>query len=175
LQICSTLPAKKISSRNENKQMMKLPKRTVQLLIVLCLMVVAVRTAQASTLSINIKPGKSFVQTLQLAYGDQVTLSFRVLGSPPTTLHLSVVLPNGTTIDYGTKSQGSVSFFTDVEGECQLDFENNSTSDTQLLTLDYDVEHYILGMPMLLFVLLAIAVLLVFVVAGYIIMGKYGA
>jgi hypothetical protein len=155
--------------------MMKLPKRTVQLLIVLCLIVGAVRTAQASTLSINIKPGKSFVQTLQLAYGDQVSLSFRVLGAPPTTLHLSVVLPNGTTIDYGTKSQGSVSFFTDVEGECQLDFENNSTSDTQLLTLDYDVEHYILGMPMLLFVLLAIAVLLVFVVAGYIIMGKYGA
>ena len=153
------------------------PSRTFSLLfiLVLILIVIVVGVAQASTESVSIKPGDTFIRTLQLANGDQVSLAFKVLSSSPNTLHFSVLLPNGTTTDYGTGNPGSVRFSTDVEGKCLLLFENSDSSDVQLLTLDYSVEHYFLGLPTLLFVLVAITVLLVFVVAGYIVMGKYGA
>ena len=156
--------------------MMK-PSRTFSLLsiLVLILSVILVGVAQASTESVSIKPGDDFIRTLLLANGDQVTLTFKVLGPSPSTLHFSVLLPNGTTSDYGTGNQGSARFSTDVEGKCLLLFQNSDSPDVQLLTLDYNVEHYVFGLPMVLFVLVAITVLLVFVIAGYMAMGKYGA
>ena len=153
---------------------MKLPRTfAVASILVLILITIIISVGHASTESVSIKPSDDFIQSIELAEGDQVSLTFSVLGPAPNTLHFYVLLPNGTTIDYGIGSQGSVSFSTDVEGKCLLHFENSDSSDVQLLTLDYTVEHYILGLSTLLFVLLAIAVLLVFVVAGYIVMGKY--
>ena len=130
---------------------------------------------QASTESVSIKPSDDFVRTLQLVSGDQVTLTYKVLGPYPNALRLSVLLPNGTNVDYGSENQGIIRFSTDVDGKCMLLFENNDPSNIQLLTLDYNVEHYIFGLPTLLFVLIAVAVLLVFVIAGYMAMGKYAA
>jgi hypothetical protein len=144
-------------------------------IFVFVLMAIVVSLAQASTESVSIRPGDQFVRTLQLGGGDQVALTFKVLGPYPTTLDFSVLFPNGTTTDYGTRSQGSFRLSTEVEGKCLFVFENSDSLDVQLLTLDYNVEHYILGLPMLLFVLVAVAGLLVFVVAGYMVMGKYGA
>jgi hypothetical protein len=151
--------------------------RTFSLLFILffTLPAIVVSAVQASTESVSIKPDDDFIRSLQLASGDQVSLTFKVLGPSPSTFRFSVLLPNGTTADYGTGNQGSVSFSTDIEGKCLLIFENSESSDVQLLTLDYNIEHFVLGLPMLLFVLVAIAVLLVIVVAGYIAMGKYGA
>jgi hypothetical protein len=142
-------------------------------MLLFSLVAVTVSVAQAKTESINVEPTKDFVRTLQLAGGDQVSVTFKVLGPAPGALHFSTVLTNGTTIDYGAKNEGSIIFSTDVEGECQLRFVNDGSSDSQLLTLDYNVEHFVLGIPMLLFILLAVAVLMVFVIAGYIAMGKY--
>ncbi len=132
-----------------------------------------VSVAYASTESITIKPGTIFVKNLQLDDADRVTLTFRVLGTEPSTLRFSVFFPNGTTIDFGTSNSYSDSFSTDVKGECQLRFVNVDSAESQLLTLDYSIEKYVLGMPSLIFILLAISVLLVFVFAGYMIMSKY--
>jgi hypothetical protein len=85
-----------------------------------------------------------------------------------------MILPNGTTSDHGEISQCTTEFFTDVKGECQLHFDNSNSSNAQLVTLNYDVEHFIFGIPQMIFLLIAIAVLLLLVAAGYIIMGKYG-
>ena len=52
-------------------------------------------------------------------------------------------------------------------------FDNTNSSESAFVALNYNVEHYILGVPMMIFVLLAIAVLLMVIVSGYIIMGKY--
>jgi hypothetical protein len=54
-----------------------------------------------------------------------------------------------------------------------MHFDNRNSSSSKLVTLNYEVEHYYFGIPSVLFIVVAITVLLVCVVAGYIIMGKY--
>ena len=144
------------------------------LLIIFSLTITLTEVAQAKTESINVEAGKELIRTIDLAAGDRISVTFTVLGPAPSTLNFYMVLPNGTTSDHGEISQLTLDFSTSVKGECQLHFDNNNSSKTQLVTLNYDVEHYIFGIPQMLFLLLAIAVLLLFVAAGYIIMGKYG-
>ena len=153
---------------------MKLSKRPLNLLVIFGLVTIIVGVAVAKTESISVEPGKEITRTINLAAGDRTSITFTVLGQSPSTLHFYVVLPNGTTTDYGEVSRFAVAFFTDVKGECQLHFDNGNASSAQLVTLNYEIEHYVFGIPQMLFLLLAIGVLLVFVVAGYIAMGKYG-
>jgi hypothetical protein len=144
------------------------------LLIIFSLTITLTEVAQAKTESINVEAGKELIRTIGLAAGDRTSVTFTVLGPAPSTLHFYMVLPNGTTSDHGEISQLTLDFFTSVEGECQLHFDNNNSSNTQLVTLNYEVEHYIFGIPQMFFLLIAITVLLLCVAAGYIIMGKYG-
>jgi hypothetical protein len=153
---------------------MKTRKKLFLTLVIIGLIAFLVSAAQATTESITVETGKEVSRTVDLAAGDRTTITFIVTGPSPSTLHFYVVLPNGTTVNYGEANQLTTDFFTDVKGECQLHFENNNTSDSQLVTLNYDVEHFIFGIPQLVFLLVAIAALLLVVVAGYIIMGKYG-
>jgi len=53
-----------------------------------------------------------------------------------------------------------------------LNFDNNSSAPV-FVALNYEVDHYILGMPEMIFVLAAIVVLLMVIVAGYFIMSKH--
>jgi hypothetical protein len=152
---------------------MKQPRKFAYVALVFSLLAITAGVAQAMTESVNIEPTRGYEETIQLADGDHVSLTFRVQGQPPNVLHFFVVLPNGTTVDYGAKNEDSLTFSTNAEGNCTLRFINEISA-AQLLTLDYNIERYILGIPILLFVLAAIAVLLAFVVAGYIVMGKYG-
>ena len=145
------------------------------LLIIFSLTIFLTGLAQAKTESINVEPGKDLNQTIDLVTGDRTSLSFTVLGSSsPITIHFYIVLPNGTISDHGEISQFTFGFFTEVEGECQLHFDNGNSSDTKLVTLNYEVEHHVFGIPQLFFLLVAITLLLLCVAAGYIVMGKYG-
>jgi hypothetical protein len=153
---------------------MKPKNRHLLHLVVLSVLVIMVGIAQAKTESISVEPGKELTRTINLASGDRTLISFTVLGPAPSSLNFYIILPDGTTSDYGETSQFKTDFFTSVEGECQLTFDNSNSSDPKLVTLNYEVEHYILGIPQMIFLLIAIAILLLFVVAGYIIMGKYG-
>jgi hypothetical protein len=157
-----------------NQKPMKLPQKLLHVLILLCLIAVVSSVALATTESINVESGKEIARTIDLAAGDRTTMTFSVLGAAPSTLHFFMVLPNGTVCDYGEVSRFATDFFTDVKGECKLHFQNSNSSDVQLVTLNYDVEHYVFGIPQLIFLLIAIAALLLVAVAGYIIMGKYG-
>jgi hypothetical protein len=153
---------------------MKTRKKLLLTLVTTGLIAFLVSSAYAATESITVEAGKEVSRTINLAAGDRTSITFTVTGPIPSTLHFYVVLPNGTTVNYGEANQLTTNFFTDVKGECQLNFDNSNTSDSQLVTLNYDVEHFILGIPQLVFLLVAIAALLLVVVAGYIIMGKYG-
>ncbi len=174
--MCSTVASKKILTCNRIWGVMRLSKASLPLFILFVVLVPAlVGEAYASMESVSVKPGDEFVRSLQVANSDVVSLTFNVMGSDTNFLHFSVLFPNGTSVDFGAKSQGLFSFHIDTDGKCLLIFENSESSDAQQLTLDYTVEHYVFGLPMLVFVLLAVGVLCLFVVAGYMVMGKYGA
>lgn len=153
---------------------MKPQKKLLPLLLVIGLVTVLTNVAQAATESINVDAEKEVIRTVDLASGDFLSLSFTVTGPEPSKLHFYAILPNGNTSDYGNTSRFSIDFSTEVEGECHLHFDNTNSQSTQLITLNYDVVHYIFGIPQMIFLLIAITILLLFVVGGYIIMGKYG-
>jgi hypothetical protein len=154
---------------------MKSSIRPLHLLVVLGLVTALIAVANATTESFMVEPGKEVTRTTpNMAAGDRCSLMLTVQGPTPSTLRFFIVLPNGTTTDYGEASQYRIDFFTDASGECQLHFDNSNSSDSQLVTLNYETEHYVFGIPNMIFMLIVITVLLVFVAAGYVIMGKYG-
>jgi len=174
LKFCSAHRPKGISTYNKIKKTMKLCHRSLHLSLFFFLLIVLTGVAQAKTESFNVEPGKELTRAVNLADGDRISIAFTVTGAAPGTLHFYMILPNGTTRDLGETSKFTLEFFTSVEGECQLHFDNSNSSNEQLVTLNYDIEHFIFGIPQMIFLLFAIAVLLLFVVAGYMIMGKYG-
>ncbi len=153
---------------------MKCHKRFLGLLLVIGLIIIVTNIAQAATQSFNVEAGKDVERIIDLAAGDLCSISLRVTGAETSKLHFYIILPNSTTIDYGETSQLTIELSTKVEGECQLHFDNTHSESAELVTLTYSTEHYIFGIPQMLFLLIAIGVLLLFVVAGYIAMGKYG-
>jgi hypothetical protein len=133
-----------------------------------------VAVGKAKTESFMVDPGKEVTIPVSVAAGDRISIILTVQGPAPSKLHFYAVLPNGTQSDYGNISQCNIGFSSDADGECQLHFDNNNSLDAQLATLNYEVEHFVFGIPSMIFMLIVITVLLVFVAAGYVIMGKYG-
>jgi hypothetical protein len=152
---------------------MKPKNRLLAMLAAAALLVVLVGAANATTESINVQSGKDATRTINLSSGDHTSLTFTVVGQAPNNLQFSMVLPNGTTTEYGQTNQFTIDFFTDVEGVCQLHFDNTNATTDQLVSLNYNVEHYVFGIPQMTFMLIFIAVVLICIVAGYIIIGKY--
>ncbi len=129
--------------------------------------------ATATTESLNVQAGKELVRTIDLAAEDRILTTFTVIGQTSDVLHFWIVFPNATPRDYGEISQCRISFTSEVEGEFELHFNNINSSSTQLVTLNYEVEHYYFGIPQVPFLMLVIILLLLAIVAGYVIMGKY--
>jgi hypothetical protein len=84
-----------------------------------------------------------------------------------------IIFPNGTRGDDMKSSNYDINFVSDVQGECEMHFDNTDTLDAQLVTLNYEIEHYYFGIPEIPFLLIVIMILLLCIVTGYIIMGKY--
>ena len=148
-------------------------RRLCCLLFILALLVGSIGIVYAKTESLNIEAGKEFVCKINVASKDKVQLTFVTAGQGSGNLSFSIAFPNSTVISLGEVGQYSTSFTSDAEGTYELHFDNSNSSETTLVTLNYEVEHYILGMPQMIFVLVAIAVLLLVIVTGYIILGKY--
>jgi hypothetical protein len=135
-------------------------------------------TAQAATTeSLAVNAGKEVTRSIELGPEDriQLTCNVRVEGIAQTLNNFQfwVIFPNATTKDYGATAQTSISFISDIKGNLELHFDNINSSDPKRVTLYYNIEHYIFGIPQIPFLLIAVAVFLVCIAAGYIIMGKY--
>jgi hypothetical protein len=143
------------------------------LLLILCLSIGAMGIVYATTLSLNVEAGKEIVCKINVASDDRVQLTFVTTGQASSHLCFSMVLPNSTVISLGEVDQYSTSFTSNATGTCELHFDNTNSSETTFVALNYNVEHYILGMPQMIFILATITILLMVIVTGYIILGKY--
>jgi hypothetical protein len=154
---------------------MNTEKRPLLLLtIVLFLTFILIGSVLASTSTLSVPFGEELTRTIDLKIEDHVTLTFTAVGGGTEPVHFYIVFPNGTTLDKGSVIQFKTNFTSEASGPFELHFDNNSTS-TQLITLNSEVERYYFGLPIMIWLLIGIAVLLLFITAGYISMGKYGA
>lgn len=148
-------------------------RRLCCLLLIVCLFIGTIGIAFATTESLNVEAGKELVYKINVASQDRVQLTFETTGQASSNLCFSMIFPNSTIISPGEVSQYSTSFTSNAAGTCKLHFDNTNSSESAFIALNYNVEHYILGMPEMIFVLVTIGVLLMVIVTGYITMGKY--
>jgi hypothetical protein len=142
------------------------------LLLILCLFIGAIGIVHAATEGFNVAAGQDYVCPINVSSGDKAQLSFFTTGQASSDMCFSLVLPNSTVINVGDVGQYSTSFTSNAGGTCELHFDNSNSSTPVFVALNSEVDHYILGIPEMTFVLAAIVVLIMVVAAVYIIISR---
>ncbi len=143
-------------------------------LIVLTVFSSSIRFGQATVASFTVQAGKEITRLLSLAVEDHVAIKFAVVGGQGgSTLDFWITCPNGTNkainLDVGNLDYR---FVCDKEGEYVMHFSNDGSFEDMFVSLDYEIQHYILGMPQMLFLTMAVVLVCVAAVAVFILMGK---
>lgn len=146
----------------------------VCVLLVMLILLVSVQSSLATAQNFTVYRGTEVTRRLSLAVDDRVAVKFSVLGEGgDNTLDFLVIYPNGTVkTAYANVGVVDYRFVCDAEGQYQLNFSNARSSVDKFVSLDYEVDHYILGMPQMLFLTIVIVVACVGAVAVFILMGK---
>jgi hypothetical protein len=147
-------------------------KLLILLLLAQIVFLIIVQFAEATSMSFTVHAGEEETKTINLAVEDRVLVKFTVVGSSDNALYFSITYPNGTEKDFGKKGDFHDSFVCDTDGKCVLRFSNIDSTEDKLVTLNYEIEHYIFGVPQMLFLTIIIVVVCVAAVATFILMGK---
>jgi len=114
--------------------------------------------------SFTLQPLEERTIPLSLQQTDGVSGSFSTVSDDGTGVNFYVTDPyNNTVLHYDDVLQRSFSFTAEVEGNFQLHFDNSlSAAYRKTVSLNYDVTHYIMGLPQeqfLMIVIVAVAVI----------------
>lgn len=114
--------------------------------------------------SFTLQPLEEHTIALSLQQADGVSGSFSTVSDDGTGVNFYVTDPyNDTVLHYDDVLQRSFSFTAEVEGNFQLHFDNSlSAAYRKTVSLNYDVTHYIMGLPQeqfLMIVIVAVAVI----------------
>ena len=135
--------------------------------------VILTQTADASSTNFTVDVEQEVTRTLSLAVEDRVFIHFSVVGGQSeNTLNFYITYPNGTVKSYGAIGSLTCRFVCDKDGECVLHFSNADFSESKLVSLDCEVQHYVFGIPQMLFLTMVIVVFCVGAVAVFILRGK---
>ena len=129
---------------------------------------VLVGFGEATTASFTVKQGEEVIYPIDIIVEDRVLIQFNVIGATSSLIQFSLTFPNATMKDFGEVGDFSTSFVCDLEGEYTLNFTNNDQTENKLITLNYEIDHYIFGMPQMLFMVILIVVVSMVGVAVFI-------
>ena len=148
--------------------MANLKRSPVNALIILALLSVLVGLVQATITSLTVKAGEEVTHPIDLIVEDRVLIQYKIVEGTVTAIQFSITFPNGTVKDFSGSGDFSHSFICDIEGEYVLHFVNTDQQEQIRVILDYEVQHYIFGMPQMLFMVILIAIISVVGVAVFI-------
>lgn len=142
-------------------------------LVILALFGFLLGLSVATITSLIVKVGEEVTHPINLTVEDRVLIQYKVLGLNVSALQFSISFPNATVRDFGGSGDFSYSFICDVEGEHMLHFVNTDQKEDMRVTLNYEVQHYIFGIPQLVFATILVALICVFgVVVAFALMGR---
>ena len=142
-------------------------------LVILLLLGVLIALGEATITSLTVKGGEEVTHPIDLIVEDRVLIQYKVVGVNANALHFSINFPNATMKEFGGSGDFSYSFICDAEGEYVLYFVNTDPREDVRVTLNYEVQHYIFGIPQLLFATIIVAlVCVVGVVVAFMLMGR---
>ena len=151
--------------------MVNLGRSSVYILIISALLSVLMGFGQAAITSLIVKGGEEVTHPIDLIVEDRVLIQYKVVGGNVSALQFSISFPNATVRDFVGSGDFSYSFICDVEGEYVLHFVNTDQTEIHV-TLDYEVQHYIFGMPQMLFMVLIIVLACIGGVVAYVLLGR---
>jgi len=116
-----------------------------------------------------VQPQKEHVITVNLKETDSVSGSFSVVSDDEIGINFYVNDPqNQTILLYNNVKQKSFSFTAQATGDYQLYFDNSGSSVySKTVALNYNITHYIMGMPQEQFLFLVIAALALIGILAY--------
>jgi hypothetical protein len=152
--------------------MANLKRLTVNALVVLALLGVLIGLSQATITSLIVQGGKEATHPIDLIKEDRVLIQYKVIGGNVSALKFSISFPNGTRRDFSGTGDFSYSFICNAEGQYVLHFVNTDQADEIRITLDYEVQHYIFGIPQMLFMAIIVVLACVIGVAAFVMMGR---
>ena len=118
--------------------------------------------------SLTVKAGEEATHPINLIVEDHVLIQYRFVRGNVSAMQFSISFPNGTLRDFETSGDFSYSFICDVEGEYLLHFLNTNQEEDLQVYLNYEIQHYIFGIPQMLFMISLIAIISVVGVAIFI-------
>jgi len=149
--------------------MIRLKKEPIRFLFIVIVFAILVQLADATAISFEVQRGEEITRSINLVVEDHVLVKFTVVG----TLDFYITDPNGDVqIEYSRVGTVSYSFVCDEAGEYVLHFSNTDSSEDKHVVLDYEIQHYIFGIPQMLFLTIIIVLVSVAAVATFILMGK---
>jgi len=148
-------------------------KALVCLIVAVVVLAGLVQSGLAATLNFTVPAGEESVRTLNLAVEDRVLVRFTVVGQSEHVIDFSIAAPDGKTmVEYRHYGSVDYSFVCNATGEYRLCFSNVQSLEDKFVTLDYEVQHYIFGIPQLLFLTLVIVAICLAMVAAFIFLSK---
>jgi hypothetical protein len=146
----------------------------LSIIIILCTTPLAVRTASATIMDVTIHAGQEVTNTINLQADDHVVIKYSVLGEQDdTTINFYMTNPDQAVgITNPNSAGGTVTFVCTNPGDYVLHFSNGGSTIDKFVSIDYEIEHYILGMPQMFFLTIVIALLCVAAVAVFIFNSK---
>jgi hypothetical protein len=151
---------------------MTISKPLICFLFIAIASLIIVHSAEATSLNFTVFAGEEETKTINLAVDDHVLIKVTVPASSDIGLYFSVTYPNGTVEEFGKGGYFTLAFVCDVGGQCVLHFSNVGSTEDKFVVLDYEIEHYIFGIPQMFFLVMIVAVICVAAVAVFILMGK---
>lgn len=143
-------------------------------LVVTAIVLLLVPMVRAVAVSFTVRAGQEDIRSLNLAVDDRVQVRFTVAGQAVNVLDFYITDPNGNIMkDFGTTGNVNYAFICSQEGEYKLHFSNYVSEGDKLVSLDYEVEHYVFGMQQNLFLTLILVGVCVAMVAVFILMSKH--
>jgi hypothetical protein len=140
--------------------MLNLRKTCCTSIIILVLTAFFVGIGEAATLSITVKNGEEVIQPISLVVEDRILIQVKVIGTTSSGIQFSMACPNGTVQNFGEVVDFTTSFVCDLT--------NTYQTENKLVTLNYNIDHYIFGIPQTLFLVILIGVVSVVGVAVFI-------
>jgi len=156
------------------KEAVTRPRNSVLLLILFAVVIgLGVGSAYAKIENFTVPPGSEVTRSLSLHENDRVSIGFSVVGESADELTFYVTDPYGDIILHHERvGQKSLSFLAEITGTYVLHFDNSHSSESKMVTLNYDIEHLIMGMPQAMFLVLIIVGVLIAAIATFTMMGK---
>lgn len=150
------------------------PKNAFLTLILLVVLVgLVLSSVNAETENFTVPPQSEITKSLSLREDDRVSIGFSVVGQSTSGLNFYITDPDGNTImRRDTVGQLSSSFSAEMTGTYILHFDNTHSSESKTVALNYDIQHYIFGMPQTMFWVFVIIGVSVIAVAVFVLIGK---